>query len=166
VRCYFSAQTNLNEGSENGLSSQKRDKRLISFAIPDLGILFRAQYIGTSLESGYVSLLVLLRFIEKNPLIFENQNIDIYTHIPLIVYQVNKKIFCDKNNLPLKEMALFYRKKFFYNISWIPEKENNALRGLLDFPPLDFGLKLDFEDLKEGFNTEGSITEDLSHLSF
>jgi len=166
VRCYFSVQTNCETGSEEGSSRLWRDKRLISFAIPDLGILFRAQYIGTHLESGYVSLLVLLRFVEKNPQIFEKQNIDIYTHIPLIVYQVNKKIFCDKKNLPLKEMALFYRRKFFYNLSWIPEKENKALRGLLDFPPLEFGLKLDFEDLKEAFNTEGSITEDLSHLSF
>jgi hypothetical protein len=136
LKCYVAAKTNLRDKSisQNGL---------ISFAIPDLGILFRVRGLGSHYELEYMSLLSLLRFIELNRSVFEKHKIKIYSTSSLMVYQVNQNAFCQKELEKHKNLAVAYKNTFKFSLSWIPESENKAESGMLDLPPLKESLKVD-----------------------
>jgi len=104
---------------------------VVSFTIPDMGIIFRAQYTGTPVECEYASLLALLEFIEINPHLFQNRTVEIYGDSFEVVNQVNLQMICQKDLEPYRNMALVYKKKIPYSLSWIPEKENPAQSELV-----------------------------------
>ncbi|MFQ6003359.1 MAG: hypothetical protein ACE5KJ_06390 [Candidatus Zixiibacteriota bacterium] len=99
---------------------------VVSFTIPDLGIVFRAQFKGTPQECEYASLLALLEFVEINPHLFKNKTVEIFGDSFVVVNQVNLQMFCDKKLEPYRNMALVYKKKIPYSLSWIPQNENPA----------------------------------------
>jgi hypothetical protein len=135
MNCFFLG------GAENGNKLAKEG--LVSFAIPDLGVLFKTRHFGSPFECEYMSLLVLLAFIEKNPRAFSQQKIHIYSENPLIVYQINQKAFCSRDLKPHRDKALSYKKKFSYSISWVPSYENRAREILFGRPSTHQSLKLD-----------------------
>jgi ribonuclease HI len=98
----------------------------VSFTIPEIGIVFRAQFKGKPNECEYASLLALLEFIELNPQFFKSRRIEIYGDSFLVVHQVNMKMVCSKELEPYRNMALVYKKKIPYTLSWIPKNENPA----------------------------------------
>ena len=98
----------------------------VCFTIPELGVLFKTRYFGSSFECEYMSLLTLLVFIERNSEIFNQHKINIYTDNPLIVHQMNKAGFCSQDIRRHRDKALTYRQKFSYSLSWIPSYENQA----------------------------------------
>lgn len=99
---------------------------VVSFTIPDLGIVFRAQFKGSPHQCEYASLLALLEFIEINPHLFRNKIVEIFGDSFAVVNQVNLQMFCDKKLEPYRNMALVYKKKIPYRLSWIPQNENPA----------------------------------------
>ena len=99
---------------------------IVSFAIPDLGVVFKTRYFGSFFECEYMSLLALLIFIEKNQETFNQQKIRIFSENPLIVYQINQKGFCSRDLIPHRDKALSYRQKLSYSLEWIPSHENRA----------------------------------------
>jgi ribonuclease HI len=127
VQCFFygrirdenktSGSTTLTTSAHNGV---------VSFTIPDLGIVFRAQFKGTPQECEYASLLALLEFVEINPHLFKNKTVEILGDSFVVVNQVNLQMFCDKKLEPYRNMALVYKKKIPYSLSWIPQNENPA----------------------------------------
>ena len=119
MQCFFYATTRREENSAkfNGV---------LSFAIPDMGIVFRAQYKGTPEECEYASLLALLEFVELNPHLFEKRHIEIYGDSFMVIHQVNMKLVCKKDLEPFRNMALGYKKKIDYTLGWIPKTENLA----------------------------------------
>ncbi len=159
MRCYFSAQPD----SEDRLRKQRR---VVSFVIPDLGVVFRSQYSGSLVECGYISLLALLSFIEKNPEIFSNQKIEIYTNIPLIVYQINKNVFCEKEARVLKDMAVLYKRRLSFFLNWIPEKHNKANLSLENLPSVGFDLQLDYDNIQKTFSSDQKLNKAFPYLGF
>lgn len=103
---------------------------MATFCIPDLGLIFRAQFSGTKEECQYAALLSLLEFVELNPNLFKNKTLEIFGDSFIVVHQVNMKMVCNKALEPYRNMALVYRRKFTYSLDWIPETENPAQRGL------------------------------------
>lgn len=142
MRCYFSVKP------ESTVKSNK-EKVLISFVIPDLGVLFRTHYRGEVDECTYISLLKLLKFIASNPKVFENQKTEILSHDPQIVYQVNQKTPCDERLEKLNGLALMYKEKLKYSLNWVPLKENKAENGILDQPQIKSEIPLNFAELDE-----------------
>ena len=140
IKCFIAAKTNQ-------VDKSIRQNGLVSFAIPDLGILFRTSSLGSYYELEYVSLLSLLRFIELNRSAFENQKIDIYSTSSLLVYQVNQNAFCEKELEKHKNLAVAYKNTLNFSLSWIPQSENRAEKGMLDLPPLknSFKMNLSFD---------------------
>ncbi len=135
IKCFIAAKTNHRDKSV-------RQNGLISFAIPDLGILFRVCSLGSHYELEYTSLLSLLRFIELNRAAFENHKIDIYSTSSLLVYQVNQNAFCEKELERHKNLAIAYKNALKFSLSWIPQSENRAEKGMLDLPPLQDSVKM------------------------
>jgi hypothetical protein len=147
IKCFISAKTNRPDKS-------LRQNGLVSFAIPDLGILFRASFFGSYYELEYMSLLSLLRFIELNRETFKNQKIDVYCTSSLLVYQVNQNAFCQKELEKQKNLAIAYKNILNFSLSWIPDAENRAEKGMLDLPPLKNSFKMNLQDKSFNFNIE------------
>lgn len=145
LKCYIAAKTNHPDKS-------LRQNGLVSFAIPDLGILFRASFLGSYYELEYMSLLSLLRFIELNRDSFKNQKIDIFSTSSLLVYQVSQDAFCQKELEKHKNLAIAYKNILNFSLSWIPQSENRTEKGMLDLPPLKESFKMNLQDESFDFN--------------
>ncbi len=122
MECYFT--TNPIE-SESG-----KHKALLSFTVPEYGIVFRAQFSGKETECEYASLLSLLEFVEINPQLFKNKTVEIYGDSTVVVNQVNDKMYCNKQLEPFRKMAQLFRKKIPYVLNYIPPKENPAHKDI------------------------------------
>jgi len=129
IKCFITAKTNSQDKSV-------RQNGLVSFAIPDWGILFRAFCVGSYYQLEYMSLLSLLRFVELNRPAFENQKIDIYSTSSILVYQVSQNAFCQKEIAKHKNLVIAYKNIIDFSINWIPQSENRAESGMMDLPPL------------------------------
>ncbi len=101
---------------------------LATFTIPAAGIVFRARFKGNQDECEYAALLALLEFVEINPPLFKYRTVEIYGDSFIVVHQVNEKMLCGKALEPYRNMALLYKRKFDYSLSWIPKNENPAQR--------------------------------------
>ena len=140
ITCFISAKTLLS-------NKEKRQNGLIGFAVPDLGILFKERYFGAHYELEYISLLALLRFIEKNYKAFEGQKLNVLCSSPLLVYQMTENTLCQKKLEQHRNLALAYKKKLKFSLSWVPESQNRAQNGMIDFPPLKNSFDFKFEDI-------------------
>jgi hypothetical protein len=129
IKCFITAKVKQADKS-------LRQNGLVSFAIPDWGILFRASYVGSYYELEYMSLLSLLRFVELNRPAFENHKIDIYSTSSILVYQVSQNAFCQKEIERHKNLAVAYKNIIDFSLNWIPQSENRAETGMLDLSPL------------------------------
>lgn len=118
MECYFS--------SHSIESDSDRHNALLSFTVPDLGIVFRAQFAGNSIECEYASLLSLLEFVEINPQLFKNKTVEIFGDSFEVISQVNNKMFCDKQLEPYRNMAVLFKKKIPYVLNYVPAEENPA----------------------------------------
>jgi hypothetical protein len=142
TKCYISVKTLLQ-------NKEKTQSGLVSFAIPDLGVLFKARYVGTHYELEYVSLLALAHFIEQNGEAFKDQKLSIFCSSPLLVYQMTANTLCQKEVERHRNLALAYKKKLGFSLSWVPETQNPAHNGIIDLPPVKTSLNLNFEDIQK-----------------
>ncbi|MFQ6002417.1 MAG: hypothetical protein ACE5KJ_01590 [Candidatus Zixiibacteriota bacterium] len=159
IKCFITAKTNLKAQNSCHQDKYLRQNGLASFAIPDLGILFRSSYLGSHYELEYMSLLSLLRFIELNRAAFQNHKIDIYSTSSLLVYQVNQNAFCEKELEKHKNLAIAYKNTLNFSLSWIPQSENRAETGMLDLPPLKTSFKMNPQDKSFNFNLDDFHTK-------
>lgn len=148
IKCFIAAKTNLKAQNSCHQDKTVRQNGLVSFAIPDLGILFRTCCLGSYYELEYMSLLSLLRFIELNRAAFDNHKIDIHSTSSLLVYQVSQNAFCEKELEKHKNLAIAYKNTLNFSLSWIPESENRAEKGMLELPSLKnfFKMNLSFDN--------------------
>ena len=111
-----------------GNSDKNNEKHapFVSFSIPDIGISFKAAFNGKQDECEYTGLLALLEFIDLNPQLFKNKNVEVFTDSFSVVHQVNMKISPNKNLEPYRNMALSYKKKIAYTLNWIAPDDNPA----------------------------------------
>jgi hypothetical protein len=123
MECYFGSK--LTEKGDDGKYSA-----VLSFLIPDAGIIFRSRFRGTPSESEYAALLTLLEFVELNPQVFRDRTVEIFGDSFTVVNQINSKLFCNRTLEPFRNMALLFRNKFSYSIAWIPERENPAQNNI------------------------------------
>lgn len=124
MECYFG--THLPERRRD------TDKRLVCFAIPEAGIVFKAPFKGGVLHTEYASLLTLLEFVEMNGKIFKGKEIEIFGDNIHLISQVNKKIPCTYEFTALLKKALDYRKKYKYKLGWVPQENNPSTSLLFD----------------------------------
>jgi len=124
MRCFFHGRNRDAEGMSgfNGL---------VSFAIPDIGIAFRAQFKGSYEECEYASLLALLEFVELNPHLFKNKRIEIFGNDYRIINKVNRGTQPSRDLDPYLNMAVGYKQKIPFTLNWIPDGDNLAQDNLL-----------------------------------
>ncbi len=123
MECYFYSQ--VQDKREDGLHAA-----VLSFTVPDAGIIFRTRFAGSPAECEYAALLTLLEFVELNPQVFRDRTIEIYGDSFTVVNQINQKMYCTKDLQPFRNMALLFKNKFSYSLNWIPQRENPAQLSL------------------------------------
>ena len=142
MKCFVSVKTLLRD-------KERKQNGLISFAIPDLGVLFKTRKFGSHHQLEYKGLLALLRFVELNHKSFPNQKLNVLSSSPLLVYQMNENSLCQREVERDRNLALAYKRKLKFSLSWVPGVENRAENGMMDLPPLKNSLDLKFEDLQK-----------------
>ena len=139
MKCYFHGS-----GSKDS-SAQKSG--LVSFAIPDVGVLFRSTWRGNLYQCQYVSLLFLLKFIEVNPDVFSQVELQLYGDCPLIIQQINGQAYTPRSLEAYRDLTRLYVKKLRFSLRWIPEQQNRATGKAVDMPPNPSLKGLKFEEL-------------------
>ena len=122
MECYFTS---------NLIDSESANKNALGWcAVPEYGIVFRAQFSGKETECEYASLLSLLEFVEINPQLFKNKTVEIFGDSTVVVNQVNDKMYCNQHLEPFRKMAQLFKKKIPYVLNYIPPKENPAHKDI------------------------------------
>jgi hypothetical protein len=138
MRCYFN-------GITLGDDPMKKSEGTVSFAIPDLGVVFRSRWVGDIYECQYAALLSLLQFIDTNKKAFQDQTIEIYTDSSVVAYHLTKGGQITKKLKASYRAVMQYKSKFAFKINWVPLRENPACHGLNDMPPLKPSIQLNFD---------------------
>ncbi|PJA26224.1 MAG: hypothetical protein CO189_12045 [candidate division Zixibacteria bacterium CG_4_9_14_3_um_filter_46_8] len=124
MRCFcYGNPGEIQKDNQNGAG-------YVCFTIPDIGIAFKAAFSGKPEECEYTSLLALLEFVDLNPQLFQNKNLEIFSDSFAMVHQVNMKLSADRELEPFRNMALSYKKKIPYTLNWISKGDNPALGNI------------------------------------
>ena len=106
-------------GSVRGMNVQMKPHNLVTFAIPDIGVKFKAPFPADDIVLEYASLLTLLEFIDINPRLFTNRTLELFSDSPDLVNQVNCSQVDRDELLPLLQKALEYQARLNYSIKWV-----------------------------------------------
>jgi hypothetical protein len=119
MKCYFYG---------SNLSSDKliRQRGVLSFAIPDYGVIFRAQYYGNTYECEYGAALALSRFLQLNRDHFKRVKPKLLTDSAMVVYQIRGRISTPQLLKRPRDLLMFYKHKLGFEIEWIPTTMNRA----------------------------------------
>jgi len=156
MRCYF-------WGTNNRPLREERALGVVSFAIPDWGVQFRAARTGDATECEYAALLALLRFVENNKSAFEGTRLEFYTDASAVVYQVNRHTPVLPAQARQWSLARRLRTLFPFELGWIPKEQNRAFSGVLELAPYQMKRSLQYPKLDppsaadpRGGNTPGN----------
>lgn len=138
MRCYFNGIT-LDD------DPMKKSQGTVSFAIPDLGVLFRSRWVGNLYDCQYAALLSLLQFIDINKKAFQDQTIEIYTDSSVVTYHLTKGGQITNKLKAAYRAVMQYKSKFAFKVNWVPLRENPACHGLNDMPPQKPSIQLNFD---------------------
>jgi hypothetical protein len=138
MKCYF-------HGSVNGEDQHSQQLGTVSFAIPDIGIIFRSRWTGNLIECQYAALLSLLQFLDKNKKLLKDSMAEILSDASVVVYQLTKDDFIYKSIESYYRLVQTYKSKFAFKVHWIPEKENSACHGLADTPPMKPSVEIQYD---------------------
>lgn len=143
MQCYFYGLTQEDDPLARSLGT-------VSFAVPDIGVIFRSRWMGNLYECQYAALLSLLQFIETNDKIFKGESIEIYSDSSVVAYHLAKGGQIIKPLRQLYQAVIQFKAKFAFKVNWIPQKDNPACHGLCDIPPLKLSAEVNFESKDAG----------------
>jgi len=130
-------------GSNLDPDRTSRNRGIVAFAVPDIGLSFKGVFVGTQTECEYMALLTFLRFAEMNPKAFAQAGLEILSDAAAMVFQICGK--APETSLAARFLPTVqhYQTKFAFTIRWIPTSENSAREGIYDLPPLCSAPPLD-----------------------
>ncbi len=119
MKCYFFGSNLLPD-------KMTRNRGIISFAIPDYGVLFRSQYEGNRYECEYAAAIALIRFVQLNQDHFKAKKLELLTDSPIVVYQVNNRIASTKTLQRFRDLIFYYKRRLNFELVWVPASMNRA----------------------------------------
>jgi len=109
---------------------------IISFAVPEYGIIFRCGVEGTLTDLNIIAFLTFLRFAEHNKDIFKKRELHIFTDFPLLVYLMNDGSASVKGLGAVRKQAEKYARGFLFKVKWINRRDNRAAQPVNSIPIL------------------------------
>jgi len=134
LKCYISGR-HLPEDSQQGI---------VSFAVPEYGILFRCLAKGSRVDLEVIALMSLLRFAYHNIDIFGKKNLQIFTDYPVLAFIMNHESGGGQGIEVVRKEAQKFAKKIDFEIALIDSKGNRAAKavGLIPEMPVGSDLKI------------------------
>ncbi|MFH1699974.1 MAG: hypothetical protein ABIE07_05235 [Candidatus Zixiibacteriota bacterium] len=134
IKCYISGRHQIKNEKEG----------IVSFAVPDYGILFRCMACGSRAELEIIAFLSFLKFAEHNLDIFKTRQLLIFTDFPLLVYLMNNGAVGMPGMQAVVAEAKKYSRKMEFTVKWINEKENRSADSVVNIPymPLKHRVKI------------------------
>lgn len=132
--------------AENGFA-----RGLISFALPEFGILFKCCIEGEPVELEFAAFFSLLKFLTTTLSGEKIKSIRVFSSMPEFVFSfTGKGKYLSEDSLKYK-MLKDYSSKLAISISFIEKKNNRSLISPADYPslPEDQVIKLDYDFNKE-----------------
>jgi hypothetical protein len=152
MQCYF-------HGYIEGDDPLVKREGTVSFAIPDIGVIFRSRWEGNLYDCQYAALISLLRFISTNEKLFKGNSIDILSDATVVIYQLTKGGPISKSHQPYFNTVNNFKSKFAFKVKWIPEKDNPACHGLSDVPPFKPSIEINYDvkDARQKYIRRGGM---------
>ena len=151
MKCYF-------YGTNSTDDTDARGAGIISFAVPDIGVVYRTKCKYDRIECEYMALFVLLEFLDSNSEAMTNQNLDLLGDSAVVVYQLNGKMPIFSRLIKYYRRIERYRDKLKFKVSWTPTSLNRAAMSLPDLPPLNAKVKFDFSFTKRKLDRRSEST--------
>lgn len=142
MKCYF-----YGTGQSGELATGEGG--VISFAVPDIGVVYRTRAQRDRLECEYLALIALLEFLDSNSSIMANQVLEILGDSAVVVYQLNGKMPVFSRVLKHYRRIEQYRRRLRFKVSWTPQSMNRAAMTLPNLPPLSAEMTFDFSFAKK-----------------
>jgi hypothetical protein len=118
--------------------------------LPDLGVIYRTQFLGTQRECEYTAAIMAVRFVDNNKEFLSRQNIELLSDSAELVDQVNKVLPIDRKSKVYRDTVRMYLKMHKMSLAWVPRSENRAAQLTPNLPPLKLNLNLDFDFGQKG----------------
>jgi hypothetical protein len=119
MKCYF-------YGSNLASDKLVRQRGVLSFSIPDYGVIFRSQYYGNTYECEYGAALALGRFLELNRDHFKGAKPKLLTDSAMVVYQVKGRVVTPQLLKQPRDLLMLLKHKLGFEIDWVPTNMNRA----------------------------------------
>ncbi len=132
LKCYVSGRPVPKDSKEG----------IVSFAVPEYGILFRCAAEGTRADLEIIAFLSFLRFVEHNKDIFKKRELHIFTDFPPLAYLMDKQVVSQRGMETVLRQAQKYGKSLVYKVVWIDTKRNRAAGPVGSIPDLPEGSDL------------------------
>ena len=132
LKCYVSGRLLSSDGREG----------IVSFAIPEQGVLFRCAAEGSRSDLEIIAFLTFLRFVEHNKDIFKKRELHIYTDFPPLAYLMDKHVVARKGMEAVLRQAQKYAREVVYKVMWVERKYNRAADPVGNIPDLPEGSDL------------------------
>jgi len=123
---------------------------IISIMLPDLGVIYRTQFMGTQSECEYTAAIMAVRFVDNNKEFLSKQNIVLLSDSAELVDQVNNVLPGDAKTKVYRDTVRMYLKMHNMSLAWVPRSENRAAQLTPKLPPLKLDLNLDFDFGQKG----------------
>jgi len=140
LKCYVSGR----------LLPDREDHGLVSFAVPEYGIMFRCYADGSHADLEIIAFLSFLRFVEHNLELFQKRELHIFTDFPVLAMLMNFPPNAGYGIEPIRREAKKVGKKVQFHILLIESNQNRAADPVSDIPavPIKADLKIrTFSDL-------------------
>ena len=125
-------------------------KGIISIMLPDLGVMYRTQFMGTQRECEYTAAIMAVRFVDNNKKFLAKQNLELLSDSAELVDQVNQVLPIDPKSKVYRDTVRMYLKMHNMTLAWVPRSENRAAQLTPNLPPLKLDLNLDFDFGQKG----------------
>jgi len=116
-------------------------KGIISFAVPEYGVLFRCGAAGNRADLEVIAFLTFLRFVEHNKNIFKPRQLHIFTDFPILVYLMTNGVSGHGMDA-VRRQALEYAKGVHFKVQWIDVSGNRAAGSIGQIPDMPTNTKL------------------------
>jgi hypothetical protein len=147
--CYIGAV--LKRSLDPFLEKNGFARGLISFAVPEFGILFKCCVEGEPVELEFAAFFSLLKFLTTTLAGEKIKSIRVFSSMPEFVFSFTGKGKYLAENSPKYKMLREYSSKMAIAISFIEKKNNRSLISPADYPSLPEGqaVKLDYDYYKK-----------------
>jgi hypothetical protein len=132
LKCFVSGR-HLPGDSQHGV---------VSFAVPEYGILFRSLAKGGRADLEIIAFLSFLRFAEHNIEIFKRKQLNIFTDFPILAFIVNDESRSIPGVEAVRQEAAKKAKVLRFEVVLIDTESNRAAGSADDIPVMPIGSSL------------------------